>query len=436
MGFNKRGVGFCCLVLLLAFVFIGNWGCVSNQITDSDSLIIWHWMTDREEAFNTLAIKYEELTGIKIQFDLFTPSDVYSQKIIASAQGKTLPDIFGILGKKRDAAAFVKADYVLDLTSYMNEDNDKWRSMIFDKALSLGEFKEGNVFKAAAGVYAVPIDLMNVQMVYNKNLFKKAGLNPNRPPQSWNQFIEYLKTLRANDIGGFASGWAETWLIDSFALNYAFNIMGEDKVMATIKGAASYNDSDWIKVFKLFEEIRDVDGLVSGVVTMDNKYAEQLFSNERAAFAYNGSWCINVYKGMNPDLEYAAMMPPPFTRKNPMVIWGSAGASFYINKKSPKAEKAVKFLKWLTEEDQQVFLIEKTVNLPSNKKCLTMIPKALSQFADDLNNITHPNIWPYEESPKVTEAFDKGIQSIIIGEKTAEQVAAEVDKVKQKVLAK
>ncbi len=435
MGFKKRGAAIC-LVVLLSFVLIGNWGCSFNKIADSDSVVIWHWMTDREDAFNTLAAKYEELTNTKIKFELFTPSDVYSQKIIASAQGKTLPDVFGILGKKRDAASFVKAGHVLDLTSYMNEDNDKWRSMIFDKALSLGEFKPGNVFGVSAGVYAVPIDLMNVQMVYNKSLLKKAGLDPNRPPQSWNQFIEYLKKLRANDIGGFASGWAETWLIDSFALNYAFNIMGEDKVMATIKGDASYNDADWIKVFKLFEEIRDVDGLVSGVVTMDNKYAEQLFSNEKAAFAYNGSWCVNVYKGMNPDLDYCAMMLPAVTRKNPMVIWGSAGAAFYVNKNSPKAEKAVEFLKWLTEEDQQVFLIEETVNLPSNKKSLTKIPKVLSQFADDLNSITHPNIWPYEESPRVTETFDKGIQSIIIGEKTAEEVAAEVARVKEKILAK
>ena len=36
----------------------------------------------------------------------------------------------------------------------------------------------------------------------------------------------------------------------------------------------------------------------------------QLFANNRALFAFNGSWCVNVYKGMNPDLEYGAMLPP------------------------------------------------------------------------------------------------------------------------------
>jgi hypothetical protein len=39
------------------------------------------------------------------------------------------------------------------------------------------------------------------------------------------------------------------------------------------------------------------------------------------------------------------------------------------------------------------------------------------------------------EFPAVIEAFDKGIQSIIIGEKTPEQVAAEVQRIKERELA-
>jgi len=49
---------------------------------------------------------------------------------------------------------------------------------------------------------------------------------------------------------------------------------------------------------------------------------------------------------------------------------------------------------------------------------------------------THPNIWGVSEFSLVIEAWDRGIQSIIIGEKTPEQVAADVQKVKERELAK
>ena len=49
---------------------------------------------------------------------------------------------------------------------------------------------------------------------------------------------------------------------------------------------------------------------------------------------------------------------------------------------------------------------------------------------------THPTGWVLNEHPLVIEAFDKGIQSIVIGEKTPEQVAKEVRQVKERELEK
>jgi len=98
-------------------------------------------------------------------------------------------------------------------------------------------------------------------------------------------------------------------MIDCLANNYAFNIMGQDKVLATIKGDVPYTDPDWIKVFGLFKDMQESGLLAKGIVTMVNKVAEQMFANGKAVFAFNGSWCVNVYKGMNPNLNYAAMLP-------------------------------------------------------------------------------------------------------------------------------
>jgi len=441
--FMVHGILLLCIVYCVLCIA---GGCAGRKEVGKPSITVWHWMTDREPAFQELAKRYEAKTGIKVNFELYAPSDAYTQKVRAACQGQNLPDIFGILGEKRDFGSFIKAGHILDLTPYMEENNSYWKDSFFAKAVAVNEFLEGNSYGVKAGIYGVPIDIMTIQMVYNKDLFRKLGLNPEMPPQTFAEFIDIGKKLSAaggsasggkeKNMQGLVSGWGEMWMIDCLANNYAFNIMGKDKVLATIKGEVAYTDPDWVKVFSLFKEMQDSGVLATGLVTMINKTAEQLFANGKAVFAFNGSWCVNVYKGMNPNLNYAAMLPPKVSDNYPMAIWGGAGSSFMVNARAKNKEEAVKFLQWLTERDQQAYLAEATNNLPANKDSLKNIPEILAQFADDMELTTHPNIWGVSEFPAVIEAFDKGIQSIIIDEKTPEQIAAEVQKIKERELAK
>jgi ABC-type glycerol-3-phosphate transport system substrate-binding protein len=389
-------------------------------------------MTDRDPAFQELAKKYETLTGVKVNFELYAPSEAYTQKIRAAAQGMNLPDVFGILGEKMDFASFIRAGHILDLTFYMEANNNNF----FPKALAVNEFGPQNSYGINPGIFGVPIDIMTIQMVYNKKLLEKLGLNPNRPPQTLQEFLDLGSKIQAAGMQGLVSGWGEVWMVDCLASNYAFNIMGKDKVLATIKGEVAYTDPDWIKVFTVFKQMKDSGVLAQGLVTMVNKSAEQLFANEKAVFAFNGSWCVNVYKGMNSSLEYGAMLPPQATDKFPMAIWGGAGSSFMVNARSKNKEEAVKFLIWLTDQDQQAYLSTSTNNLPANKNSLSKIPEVLAQFARGMDYATHSNVWGVSEFSLVIEAFDRGIQSIIIGEKTPEQVANEVQKIKERELAK
>ena len=393
-------------------------------------------MTDRDAAFQELAKKYETLTGVKVNFELYAPSDAYAQKIRAAAQGTNLPDVFGILGEKRDFAAFIKADHILDLTPYMEVNNAAWKNSFFPKALAVNEFTVGNSYGISSGVYGVPVDILTIQMVYNKKLFSQLGLDPNQPPKTLDEFLQIGPKIQAAGLQGLVSGWGEVWMIDCLANDYAFNIMGKDKVLATIKGEIAYTDPDWIKVFTVFKQMQESGILAKGLVTMINKSAEQLFANEKAVFAFNGSWCVNVYQGMNPSLEYAAMLPPQVSDKYPMSIWGGAGSSFMVNARSKNKDEAVKFLIWLTDQDQQAYLSKATNNLPANKNSLAKIPEVLAQFARGMDYATHPNVWGVSEFSTVIEAFDRGIQSIVIGEKTPGEVAAEVQEIKDRELAK
>jgi ABC-type glycerol-3-phosphate transport system substrate-binding protein len=392
-------------------------------------------MTDREETLQNLTEQYEreKHSRVKIHLELYAPSKAYQYKVRAAAQTNTLPDIFGVLGETRDLASFIVSGHVSDISAALDADDGHWRKQFFPKALATTTFNEGNQYKVSPGTYGIPIDVTNIQMLYNKEIFKQAGLNPEEPPKTWEEFIDAWHKLAAAGKPGFVSGWGETWMIDCFASNYAFNIMGEQKVLDTFRGKVPYTDPGWIKVLEIFDAMRREGLLVPGVVTMVNKTAEQTFANNNAAFAFNGSWCVNVYKGMNPDLSYGVMLPPSISSRYPMKIWGGAGSSFVINAASPYKKEALDYLKWLTSPAQQAVLSRETMNLPSNRNSMNDLPPLLAGFAAGMDSTTHPSEWPVVEDPIVVERFDRGIQSILTGEKTPAEIAQEVQALKEQL---
>jgi hypothetical protein len=50
--------------------------------------------------------------------------------------------------------------------------------------------------------------------------------------------------------------------------------------------------------------------------------------------------------------------------------------------------------------------------------------------------LTHPNVWPDNEDSQVIEVMNQGLQQIVMGIKTPEQLAKEIEEKKQRVLRK
>ncbi len=413
------------------FLFLFLWSCVPQKSSEK-KIVIWHWMNDRQTAFEELAGRYQKETGIEIEFKLFSPPDIYSQKVIAAARANNLPEIFGILGEKKTLASFVKAGYILDLTPYMEKDN--WKDTFYPQALGVTIFGEANAYGVKPGIYAVPLDTMLMQFVYNKSLFREAGLDSDKPPLSFEEFITFARSIKEKTAKeGFVCGWGEGWLLNCLAIQWAINLMGEENFIRTLKGELPYTTKEWIDTFSLFVRLREAKILHPNLTTMINKEAEDLFSRGKAAFSFNGSWAVNVYKELGPDLDYGFFALPKLSDLA-IKIWGGAGASFMINANSKHKEEAVKFLKWLTAREQQIFLIEKTNNLPAIKGCEEKLPKILKGLVKYLDSLTHPNLWPYNEDSRIIEIMNTGLQQIVMGLKNPQEVLAQIQKEKERLL--
>lgn len=58
-------------------------------------------------------------------------------------------------------------------------------------------------------VYAMPYTLAVSTMMYRKDLFAEAGLDPERPPQNWDELLEYAEKLTNPQKGIYAVGYSE-----------------------------------------------------------------------------------------------------------------------------------------------------------------------------------------------------------------------------------
>lgn len=404
------------------------------QELSKEKIVIWHWMTDRKEAFEALAKQYKEQTGVDVEFKLFFPADIYASKVIAAARANNLPDIFGILGEKKTVASFIKAGHILNLSPYMNAADSAWKNRFYPATLAVTVFEANNQYGIDEGIYGAPIDTTIMQFVYNKSLFEKAGLDPDIAPATFDDFMTSAKKIKAATTAeGFICGWGEGWLLNALATEWAINAMGEEKFLDTLAGKVPYTDPDWVKIFSLFATMRDAGIFPPNIASMNNKEAEDAFAKEKAAFSFNGSWAVNVYKQRNPELNYGFLALPKISQNRPVKIWGGSGSTFMVNANSRNKQQAVDFLNWLTSKPQQIFLIKETNNLPAISGCNDFLPPLLLGLLSNFDDLTHPDVWPKNEDSRVLEIMNRGLQQIILGIKQPVEIAQEVQQVKERI---
>lgn len=87
-------------------------------------------------------------------------------------------------------------------------------------------FNPNNFLKSVTGYYSdtkgnilsMPFNSSTPVLYYNKDLFKKAGLDPDTPPKTWNDVEAYAKKLQAAGVPcGFTTGWQSWVQLENFS---------------------------------------------------------------------------------------------------------------------------------------------------------------------------------------------------------------------------
>ena len=81
--------------------------------------------------------------------------------------------------------------------------------------------------------WGIPFQRSTIVLYYNKELFKEAGLDPNRPPATWKEMAEYAQKLTKRDASGKVTQWGVQipssgfpyWLFQALAIENGVNLM-------------------------------------------------------------------------------------------------------------------------------------------------------------------------------------------------------------------
>jgi ABC-type glycerol-3-phosphate transport system substrate-binding protein len=312
----------------------------------------------------------------------------------------------------------------------MRANNHAWEYAFYPRALNALYFPQSNIYGVKGDtIWGVPLTAMNIQIFYNRVLFQKAGLNPDQPPQTWEEFMSVCQKLKSAGVTPLIGGFGDLWVSQTFFRAYAWALLGEDKMRSLFLGETPYLMPECQQVMNYFAELRNKGCLYPGVASMSNKEAEILFANQKAAMMINGSWAVNVFNQMNPTLDLGVMPFPKLKEaRYPMVIIGGLGQGAAIPANGKHQQAALDFLRWLTALPQQERWAREPNGFPALLAAQASINPKLKPFVLGMNELP-PNLF-LEERREVLEAMGKGMQSILIGESEPLDVLRQIQAVK------
>jgi len=92
-----------------------------------------------------------------------------------------------------------------------------------------------------------PIEQRLYPVIYNKDLFKKAGLDPNKPPLTWSQFVATAAKLKKAGVQPIVTGLKDGWGGENLAVAFERQVLTEGQLIGdVVNGKLSAPWKTWL----------------------------------------------------------------------------------------------------------------------------------------------------------------------------------------------
>jgi multiple sugar transport system substrate-binding protein len=279
---------------------------------------------------------------------------------------------------------------------------------------------------------ALPVSTNNLALFFNKDLFKRAGLDPAKPPTTWDQLREYAKKVSA--LGGGLQGFeiytqpgeGLTWQLQPYIWQAGGDFLNATNTRPAFNNAAGRRALGFL-----------VDLIQKDKVTEAGQWGA--FDKGQAAMRVDGSWMVGVYKDQAPFDFGVAMIPRPAGGK-PATNMG--GEQIFVFRRSGRENSAAgTFALWLASTPVQAEWDVATNFMPVRasvarhrlvRNVLSREPRLRAFVKQQQYARARPPIPKY---PAVSDAFSKAIEPAFYGRVSVSEALANAEKAVQAVLS-
>jgi sn-glycerol 3-phosphate transport system substrate-binding protein len=292
--------------------------------------------------------------------------------------------------------------------------------------------------KADGKTWGVPFQRSTIVMYYNKDMFRAAGLDPESPPTSWDEFISMGKQLTKKDSNGTVEHWGA--MIPSTGYPYwMFGALAKQnsEVLMNQAGTETYFDKPGvIAALEYWQELGNKHAIMpKGMIEWGT--LRQNFLDQKTAIMWHSTGNLTTVKDKAKFDFGVAKLPGNKELGSP-----TGGGNFYIFKKSTAAEKqaALKFVKFMTSAEQAANWSKSTGYMgvgPSAYETATLeeYVKAFPPAAVARDQLAHATAeLSTHEAGRVRKYLDDAIQSVLIGQATATEALTDAQKQAKSIL--
>jgi len=367
---------------------------------------------------------------VNFEFE-YVPHDAYQDKIQILAAANELPDVFEVKGSW--VKNFVSNNRLLPLNDIMKSDPE-WS----------GNFKEGVLtnFTIDGSVYAVSVEGGGTTHVifYNKNILKEAGYDSF--PTEYDDFKAMVKAIAAKGYTPISLGDKSSWVAESCYLSTIGNRMtGSDWTNSiTNKEGATFNDPQFIKALDVLAELSEIGAFNSDMNSLEYTQQRTPYYTGKAAMFVEGGWAINhVIENTLPEILTAtgiADFPevPGQTGSDNLNTGGTSGwaigANASVGDNPEKQELVVEMMKRFSNMENAVRLAEtgRTPAMKVDEFDSSALHALNIEYLTYMDRFTPAPTYDLVWDPAVIETLNSGIQMLLIGQVTSEELAASVQK--------
>ena len=329
-----------------------------------------------------------------------------------------------------DTFTLIDEDAIVPIDNFVKTADDKAWLGSFYKAFMLNSQSGGKT-------WGVPFQRSTIVMYYNKEMFKEAGLNPDKAPTTWAEMADAAKKLTKKDASGKVTTWGVQipssgfpyWLFQALAIQNGV-------VMANDAGnAVKFDDPKVVEALQYWVDLTKQGVHPPGIVEWGTTPKD--FFEKKVAMMWTTTGNLTNVKA-NAKFDFGVAMLPAKTQQGSP----TGGGNFFIFKKSTPAqqEAAFKFIKWITQPERAaqwsmttgyVAVSEAAYGTDTLRKygrdfppalvARDQLPYALAEFS------THDN-------QRVTKALNDGLQAALTGSKTPAQAMADAQREADRLL--